>query len=739
MTAAARQPRFAQGVDERPDAEFVPIRKAARLLGKTEGALRVECTRRLMERGLARQVRSRDSGRMTWHIHRSFDPRLVVDAGVQLAGDATAQAFLAATKTQRDQAATKMRALVAYRALVNSGAVVKHAIEPFLREQRQSAGLERLTYRTLRWWSQEAPPSDQRDQLMAYFIDQRGGDRRSVKRDGSRGCSNEAWEEFERLYLAMPAQSIAKCHRLVKALAKSRGWSWPSKRWVAKLIEQRLDPSRICMAREGQDAWDQKFGLKLEQHPEAYAAGELWVGDHSELDFFARVMRGGKWRAVRLTLTAWQDWRTRVIVGWHISEQGNSDTIRTALHHGMTRLSHVPQRVWIDNGKDYESEALIGISKAKRRKLIAAGEDWRQQFTEENGGLLAMLNIDCHFARKYNHDGKARLERFFGTMHGEFCKDFPSYCGNRPGAVAPHGVPVEQLPKLDEVRERFDGFMQWYHDRVEHEIADLHDEEHRKLSPAEAWRTWLTTRTIMPAPEVMALLLKRWAHPKIVTQLGIGLDFGTGKKIYFGAGMPQLTPFQGRKKSENAVLHVTYDPEDVSEVYVYDAKFRFVCIARANNLYGGVGPISRQAVREGHRMKRDHKRAAKAYLSGGRLALMSTIDAGREAQREIDEDRRKERQSEGIAPDTEPNSMRLVRTPVDDELTAVRKAEFRKAAGAETVNPDDEFKMPRLKPREQSKSQDEEEVEFEVRLTAPAHDSRDGEEEPFDIWEGLKR
>ncbi|MCC6909012.1 MAG: DDE-type integrase/transposase/recombinase [Phycisphaerales bacterium] len=736
MTAAARQPRFAQGVDERPDAEFLPIRKAARLLGKTEGALRVECIRRLSERGLARQVRSRDSGRMTWHIHRSFDRRLMIEAGAKLAADGTAQVLLAATQQQRDIAACKMRVLIAYRELIAGSERVSDAIDSFIAEK--SMGLElRLSRRTLQRWSSEAPPSDQRDRMMAYFIDNRGGDRRSVKADGSRGCSDEAWAEFERLYLAMPAQSIAKCHRLVAALAKQHGWQWPSKRWVAKLIEKRLDPSRICMAREGEKVWDQKFGLKLEQHPEAYAAGEVWIGDHSTLDFFARVMRGGKWRAVRLQVTAWQDWRTRLIAGWHISEQGNGDTIRYALHDGMNRLSHVPTRVWIDNGKDYDSEANTGISKAKRRKLTAAGQDWREHFTEENGGLLAMLNIDCHFARPFNHDGKSRLERFFGTMHGEFCKDFASYCGSKPGSVEPHGLPVEQLPRIDEVREHFGKFIEWYHARVDHEMKDMRDDEMRKLSPEEAWRTWLATRTIMPAPEVMALLLKRWAHPKLVSQLGIGLDFGTGQKTYYGAGLPQLVSFQGRRKGDDAILHVTYDPEDVSEIYVYDAQFRFLCIAPVNNLYGGTGPVSRQAVLEGHRLKRDHKRAAKAYLSGGRLALMSSIDAAREAQRDIDDDRRKSRQREGIAPDAEPNSMRLVRTPVDEALPAVQRAEMRKAAGAEHVNPDDEFKMPRLKRAEQSR-QEEDDDDFEVRLTAPPA-RREQEEEEFDIWEGLKR
>lgn len=726
MTAAARRiANHAEPVSRRPDDEFVPIEQAARLLGCTSNALRLECARKLVNVGLARQIRR--GGRLKWCIHRSHDVRLA-----SRAEDAQrVQELLArVSHEKRDLAQRRMKALLEYRRLIAGPTSVRAVIDDWVERTKRGCGLKALSYRTLRRWNAEAPPSENRSVLLAWFIDERGGDR-SV---AAKGCSLEAWCEFESVWLNEQQWKIAKAWRHVRALAAVNGWSWISLSRCKQLIQQRLDPARICMAREGLDAWRAKFGIKLEQHPEAYAAGELWVGDHSTLDFFVKVMRGGKWRAVRPVLTAWQDWRTRLIAGWHLSEQGDSDTIRCALHHGMTRLSHVPTRVWIDNGKDFASEATTGITKHQRRALIAAGQDWREHFTEETGGLLAMLNIDTHFARPYNHDGKARLERFFGTMHDEFDREFASYCGHKPGAVAKHNVPVEQLPSLDEVRQRLQGFMQWYHDRSEHSIADLRDEQQRPLSPAEAWRTWLTTRTIMPAPEAMALLLKRWVHPKAVTQLGIGLDFGTGRKVYYGAGLPDLQPFQGRKGHR---LHVTYDPENVSEIFVYDSKFRFLCIASINNLYGGVDAISRAALREGMTRKREHEKAAKSYLSGGRLALMSAAEAGREAQQVIDEDRRRERQREGIAPEAVPGSMRLVRTPVDDELMAVRRAEIRKAAGAESVNPDDEFKMPRLKPREQTAAQ-EEEADFEVRLTSPAPAGRE-EDEAFDIWEGLKR
>ena len=68
------------------------------------------------------------------------------------------------------------------------------------------------------------------------------------------------------------------------------------------------------------------------------------------------------------------DWRSQKIVGWVLSEGPNSRTILIAFARAMRDTSNQggPDRVYIDNGKDYAAEAFIGKTKAHSRKARAA-------------------------------------------------------------------------------------------------------------------------------------------------------------------------------------------------------------------------------------------------------------------------------------------------------------------------------------------------------------------------------
>lgn len=726
-TAARRIANHAEPVSHRPDAEFLPIRKAARLLGRNEASLRRECASKLAGTGMARQVRSA-AGQLSWHVHRSFDPRLIA-RGDEDADEATAEILLHATQSQRERAAARARVLQAYRELLASGATIAKVIDQFIGRQRQESGLDRLSYRQLREWAREAPPSDQPKRLLAFFIDRRGGDQRSGEATG-RGCHPEAWAEFERVYLTPKRWSIAKAWRHVQALAKANGWAWPGQRHVIRLASERIDPSRRCMAREGQDVWRSRFGYKLQQHPDAWGAGEMWIGDHARLDFFARRRVNGVWSEIRLWLTAWLDWRTRKLVGWWIDVDPSADTIRSALHAAIKADGGPPRRITIDNGKDYASYANVGITKQQRRELIRRGEDWAQR--TQGLGLFGMLGIDVHFAAPYNHDGKARIERFFGTVHGEFCKSFDSYCGARPGDVPRHGLPVDRLPTVDEVRARFPRFAQWYNDRCEHGIEDLADDAGRRLSPSEAMSQWRTTRSIMPRPESLALLLHRWEQPRSVGKLGIGVRIA-GRTVYYGQDCPELRPLAGRKAS----VHVTYEPDDMSRIFVYDDQFRFLCMAPANGLHGGASPMSRAAIASAMKRKRDHERAVRDSLRDGHMSIMTAADIARDEQEKIDADRRAERARQGIGVESENQQLRIVRTPVDDELDAFRRAEMRKAAGAEAMNESD-LDFSQVVPPAADEPEEESDLDFsDVSFGSSEPGDEDGVLGGMDFWEAI--
>src|SRR5690606_657111 len=94
---------------------------------------------------------------------------------------------------------------------------------------------------------------------------------------------------------------------------------------------------------------------------------QCWVGDHAQLDLVCRF--GVK--LIRPWITIWQDWRTRRVVGWCLSESPDSTTLLAALRMGLLAPANFggPDLVWIDNGKDYDSYTLHGRTKKERQQL----------------------------------------------------------------------------------------------------------------------------------------------------------------------------------------------------------------------------------------------------------------------------------------------------------------------------------------------------------------------------------
>ncbi len=80
---------------------------------------------------------------------------------------------------------------------------------------------------------------------------------------------------------------------------------------------------------------------------------------------------------------------------------------------------------------------------------------------------------------------------------------------------------------------------------------------------------------------VLDLLMRVWSGERIVGKNGVQV-----KGLWFGQYNTELMGLQGRK------VRVSYDPDDLRQVYVYDAEsWRFITIAEQAKLiaYGRVG------------------------------------------------------------------------------------------------------------------------------------------------------
>jgi transposase InsO family protein len=196
------------------------------------------------------------------------------------------------------------------------------------------------------------------------------------------------------------------------------------------------------------------------------------VYDHKTPDFASRVFRDGEWRRARLALTAITDKRRRTLLGWWIDETPSTLTVIRATR-AMVEKYGCPDMAQFDNGKDFTSYWFTGNA-------------WNEQHNKFGAAAHKMVScviddLGCvsQFAEPYHGQSK-HIERAFGFFATEFDKSFENYLGSNTsdrhdesrlyagsfdGAPA---RPVEELPTIEETRELFAWFAEWFNTKWRH-------------------------------------------------------------------------------------------------------------------------------------------------------------------------------------------------------------------------------------------------------------------------------
>lgn len=662
----------------REAVDWIPVQRAAQLLGVTERHLRRVCSEELASKGAAKQISL--GSKPVWHVHCSYDFRLGREHIASI-DESLAEVWVSASDAQRELALTKARILIEFRSLIANPKLVLKTAFPSFRARMQAEHGRCPGRTTLYRWNEQCPPSSSPMAVAAALIDARTHTAGEV-------ASEKAVEMFRGLYLTPAKMSVAQCHRMVDAEAAKQGWSWPKLRTVQVNLDRWVDKQMATMAREGNDVWRRKFATPIHQNPEAFQAGECWEADHTRLDFFVRVQRGGKWTFDRPWLTCWMDRRSRRIVGWHIGLNPDSEAIRAALLKAFRdEAVSIPAYAVMDNGKDFASEAIGGLTKAQRRNMSKAD---REQSERAWGGLLGQLGIEAHFNVPYNKDGKGRVERLMRTVHQTFDNTFDSYRGSESIKVPDEHIKkilsrVMELPTLERATAKFAEWVEWYNHRDDHNIEDLTDQDGlTKISPAAFYKSNIFRRSRLADDKVLGLLELTWSRELKVTRHGVSLKIG-GKVIHYGGADPAIKSIVGK------TVRVSYDPARMQAINVWTTDGRFVAEALMNSRHGGFasGDVSRDALKSALRRQRDErKRIAQPIdqlaITGDTRQLAADEQRKRdiEAEKAREAERRGNREAEDMPP------VRLVATSLDDQAeqaeAARRRSMARRVAGSES-------------------------------------------------------
>lgn len=651
--------------------QWLDLDTAAERSGRSVGHLARRCRAEWLAAGLARLDPPAGGGKPEWHVREDADAAL---ARVKFPEQLPANLGHLSEKKRKiafqrlDLLKRWEQALAGRHQL---GFTEAKITQQFIATAEAIDG-KPLSRATLYLWR-----SKYRRSGLSALADQRGLP--SVPSPGTPGEGKGGGDFFDlvrRLWLHLNKPSLASCYQIACYEAQRSGWpAPPSYGHVHRLIKQVPLPV-VDKFRNGEKAFTDNSAVFVERDYAALHTNESWCGDHHQFDVICQA-GGASGELLRPWLTAWMDERSRKLVGWRIFPHApNSDTILLSLKDGMEPCG-VPREVYVDNGKDYDCYALNGRTKADRWRKTRFRLDYDAPYL---GGLFAELGIDVTHCQPWHGQSKL-IERWFGTMEGQFGKTFATYCGRCPqekptGERAAGGVPrglqlnLEQgkAPTLAAFVEAFAAYVATYHAAV-HTGNGMDGRTPDQVFAAE----WRDHAKRIASGDLLWWLTLKPQHPTKVTQLGVRCN-----GIHYGSLEPRLFEYRGRE------VLVRHDPARVNEVFVCAMDGRPICIAAANRRLPA--NASSQELKEAlSQMRQDHKRV-KEYVSARPTIAHDPTDRLILARAAANANR----SAENPQPAPEPPALQPVRAPFESEITHLRTAMERQparlAVGAESLS-----------------------------------------------------
>jgi len=513
-----------------------------------------------------------------------------------------------------------------------------------------AARCEGVNARSIRRWIKKY-----RIEGLQGLVDSRGGKFRSLI------ISPEAFEYFKGFYLTQQKLSIKQCWLNTCFINKDqqKGWKVPSLSSMHRYVERQIPLYVRVLHREGLAAFQAKCAPYIESDPDSVRPGAIWVGDHHQFNCWIRYR--GRW--IRPWLTAWADYRSRNIVGWHISSSPNQTTILQSFKRAVEKHGP-PDTVKIDNGRDYDSEMWTGTTKVKRKAAKAGYLD--EQMV---AGLYAMMGIGISFAIPYHPQSKP-IERLFDTIDCQFTKTINTYCGKDTNRKPEYLNDLLSSEKAIESAHDIKSFAAKFAEYVKVYNNTAHSGRGMDgRSPAEVLATRQSLRVL--AEGVLDLIARVWSRELVVGKNGVKFN-----KMWYGQGDLELMAYQGKK------VRVAYDPDDLRRVHVYNAAtMKLITIAEQARLVRYGRAVDEDSLREASRQKARAVKAAKAFKDSRLTANMDLTDLTIRAMADAAKKPPKEMDSA--------RKLKPVVTILNSQVEAHQRLELKKlvkkAAGAETV------------------------------------------------------
>lgn len=382
-------------------------------------------------------------------------------------------------------------------------------------------------------------------------------------------------------------------------------------RYVNYLMEDEHMKNAWYLASRGEREYRNKIMVKGERCTKDLKVMEIVMGDEHTFDCWVSYTHpNGKVTAIRPTLVAWIDIRSRMVMGDVICNHANSDILKVSMLKMLYQdAGSAPQSIYVDNGKDYTSKEMTGYNRNNRKRI---------EFDDAAKGFYKSIGIeDYHRALPYYAWTKGQVERLFGTVCNQFSKWITSYTGTLTGSrtfakVKKDVAGMLQRGELMTMEEFFEKWSYWLRNiYMQKPHSGLKKQGEKYITPTECFENADRYEKPLP-PKSYATTLMLKSERCYVRNVGIKMQ-----------GMTYMSDDLCDYIHE--YVDVKYDPHDMGTVYIFQ-KERQVCEAYAQELlvFASENSVEQKALKEHLRrqkmqIKKDKEKLVEANVSFAEL------------------------------------------------------------------------------------------------------------------------
>lgn len=427
---------------------------------------------------------------------------------------------------------------------------------------------------------------------LAGLLDNRGNWKK-----GTSSIPEEVWQCFLSFYLDEAQHPIQACYEYTEMWIKREApqlLPLPAYASFYRKVQTAIPKPVEIMGREGMKAFRDRCAPYIRRTYEDMVSNEWWIADNHTFDV---QTKGEKGNLHRLYLTAFFDARSGIFTGCYVTDAPSSQATLIALRKGIMKYG-IPQNIYVDNGREFLTFDVGGLGHRQKKST-------KDKFAPPP--VFERLGIKMTNAIVRNAKAKI-IERRFRDVKDRLSRLFPTYTGGnvveRPERLKKVIKDTDNIPTDYEFTQAVEDILTYYMNEKPYSGAVSSDSGKSRM---QVYREQLKEKRVAAELD-LNLMLMRSTRSQKVGRRGVHLTVAGEKIDYYNDDLI-LNHF-------GESVYCRYDPEDISEVRIYDLDDNYIMTAPTDNeavlAYGASKDAVAQALRKVKSLEKLTKQELKA-------------------------------------------------------------------------------------------------------------------------------